>query len=72
MFGGWGAGNTIGLGGNPSSRSSLIIIGPGVFCGMIIGGEGGNGWGIEITIDGGGPDGMKIGGGLRDFFGKLM
>lgn len=38
---------------------------------MIVGGGGWYSCGMETTMDGGGPDGKTIGGGLLNFFGKL-
>jgi len=39
---------------------------------MIKGGGAGYGWGIDTTIDGGGPVGTIIGGGLGGFFGRFI
>lgn len=70
MFGALGGGMTIWAGGT-AALFSLIIIGPGAELGAINGGTR-HGWGMEMTMDGGGPDGMKIGGGLRWDFGKFI
>lgn len=72
IFGGSGAGITIGGDGSPVFWFSLITIGPGVACGMISGGRAGYGRGNETIIDCGGLDGIMIGGGLHNFFGKSM
>lgn len=49
-----------------------MTIGPGAACGMIKGAGYGDGLGNETTIDCGGPDGITIGGGLYNFFGKFI
>lgn len=71
MLGGLGDGRTIGTGGTAAAGSSLITIGPGAGLGATNGGTG-HGCGMEMMMDGGGPDGMKIGGGLRRVFGRVM
>lgn len=71
IFGGSGLGNTIGADEGRGFESSLITIGPGAACGIIIG-DAEQGCGIEITRDCGGPVGKMIGGSFDDFLGKLM
>jgi len=39
---------------------------------MIKGGGAGYGCGMDTTMDGGGPVGTMMGGGLGDFFGRFM
>lgn len=71
IFGAAGAGNIIGGEGLAQFDSSPITIGPGVPFGKINGG----GWtfrGMETTMDGGGPVGITMGGGLSDLLGRLM
>lgn len=72
MFGAWGGGSTIGGGAGPLFASSSIVIGPGLPYGMIAGGGAGYGCGMEMTMDGGGPAGRTIGGGLFSRLGRLM
>lgn len=74
MFGARGAGNNIGGDGPTPAQfgSSSITIGPGVPLGKINGGGGAHGCGMDTTMDGGGPRGTMIGGGLADFLGRLM
>lgn len=69
MFGGSGAGTTIGWGAG--KLLSFTTTGPGGAAGKIKG-FGGHGWGMDITMDAGGPAGKKIGGGLGNLFGRFM